>query len=444
MKDILNAAAKSSAGTFISLLSSAVAIKIIALFAGPSGVGLFSLLRQTQQTASIVGVMGGQATIVQIFSGKDMHERRVHTVAIFRTILVATALVCLAIVVAAPWVGPWIFGDLHNATTIFRLIAIPTALGSGTLFLSGLINSHRSVGTLSLVQISAGMSLAFFSYAAVMQPSGIGFVILLSSSGITGLAVAIYFCNKKKWLPPLKKGWWRFSRNDWTVEFVKIGSATLATGLMGTCSVLLVRALIIKFDGYASAGIFDAAWTLSMTYVMLILTSFSAYYLPTLGTYKGKPKERNSLIEQYFCFATFASIPLIAVVMLLRPWVVELLYSKEFVPAIHMMRWMLLGDFFKISSWAMAMPMLAYSDIRPYVISEFLWNFGLSLLAYFSLAMGGSIENIGIIFMILYVFYFLYTYFYCRNKFKLKINLNLFLIWGIGFLFLFSISCFSY
>ena len=213
---------------------------------------------------------------------------------------------------------------------------------------------------------------------------------------------------------------------------------------MGTCSVLLVRALIIKFDGYASAGIFDAAWTLSMTYVMLILTSFSAYYLPTLGTYKGKPKERNSLIEQYFCFATFASIPLIAVVMLLRPWVVELLYSKEFVPAIHMMRWMLLGDFFKISSWAMAMPMLAYSDIRPYVISEFLWNFGLSLLAYFSLAMGGSIENIGIIFMILYVFYFLYTYFYCRNKFKLKINLNLFLIWGIGFLFLFSISCFSY
>ena len=60
MKELLKAAAKSSAGTFITLLSSAVAVKIIAVFAGPAGIGLFSLLRQIQQTASIVGVMGGQ------------------------------------------------------------------------------------------------------------------------------------------------------------------------------------------------------------------------------------------------------------------------------------------------------------------------------------------------------------------------------------------------
>jgi PST family polysaccharide transporter len=277
-----------------------------------------------------------------------------------------------------------------------------------------------------------------------MHPSGIGFVILLSLSGITGLAVAIYLCNKKNWLAPLKSDWWRFNRNEGTIEFIKIGSATLATGLMGTGSVLILRALIIKFDGYASAGIFDAAWSLSMTYVMLILTSFSAYYLPTLGIYKGKPQERNGLIEKYFRFATFTSIPLIAVVMLLRPWVVELLYSKEFLPAIHMMRWMLLGDFFKISSWVMAMPMLAYADIKPYVLSEFLWNFGLSLLAYFALAMGCDIERIGVIFMILYFFYFSYTYLYCRKKFILKIGFNLFLVWVLGVLFLSGISFISH
>ena len=49
MKELLKAAAKSSAGTFITLLSSAVAVKIIAVFAGPAGIGLFSLLRQIQQ-----------------------------------------------------------------------------------------------------------------------------------------------------------------------------------------------------------------------------------------------------------------------------------------------------------------------------------------------------------------------------------------------------------
>ena len=444
MKELLKAAAKSSAGTFVTLLSSAIAIKIIALLAGPTGIGLFSLLRQTQQTASIAAVMGGQAAIVQSLADKDGDARAIHTGMILRTVIISTGIVCSLILVGAPWFGGWIFGDLQDATTIFRLLAIPTVLGSGVLFFSGVINSHRAVGFLSLVQIAAGLSLAVFAYFASVHSSGLAFVILLSASSSAGLAVAIYFCLKQKWLGPLKQDWWKLGRNEGSASFIKVGSATLVTGLLGTGSVLIVRTLIIKFDGYASAGIFDAAWTLSMTYVMLILTSFSAYYLPTLGTLKGKHQERNNLIEQYFRFATLASIPLITVVMLLRPWVVELLYSKEFVPAIHVMRWMLLGDFFKISSWVMAMPMLAYADIKPYVLSELLWNFGLAILAYISLKMGAGIENIGIVFMILYIFYFIYTYFYCKKKFQLKIGFKLFLIWILGFGFLAGISFISY
>lgn len=209
---------------------------------------------------------------------------------------------------------------------------------------------------------------------------------------------------------------------------------------MGTGSVLIIRAAVSKYQGYAGAGIFDAGWTLSMTYVMLILTSFSSYYLPTLGKLRAQDLERNNLIQQYFRFATFASIPLIATVMVLKPWVVELLYSREFTPAIHMMHWMLLGDFFKISSWVMAMPMLAYADMKPYVISEFLWNIGLVIFGCFALQMGAGIESIGVIFLVLYMTYFLYTYLYCRRKFNLKIGFKLGLVWALGFSFLVGIS----
>ena len=139
MKELLKAAAKSSAGTFITLFSSAVAVKIIALFAGPAGIGLFSLLRQIQQTASIVGVMGGQAAVVQGLSDKYGDERAVYTGVILRTVIVASCLVCALIVVSAPWVSHWILGGLPNATTLFRIIAIPTLLGSGVLFLSAIV-----------------------------------------------------------------------------------------------------------------------------------------------------------------------------------------------------------------------------------------------------------------------------------------------------------------
>ena len=443
MKELLKAAAKSSAGTFITLLSSAVAVKIIAVFAGPAGIGLFSLLRQIQQTASIVGVMGGQAAIVQGLADKEGRERGAYTGVILRTVIIATCLVCAFVILGAPWLAHWILGELQNATRIFRFLAIPILLGSGVLFLSGVINSHRAVGALALVQIAAGLSLAAFAYVSSIQATGLAFVVLLASSSFTALAVATYLCRRNSWLGPLTNGWWQSAPKGRSAEFLKVASATLVTGLVGTGSVLIIRAAVSKYQGYAGAGIFDAGWTLSMTYVMLILTSFSAYYLPTLGKLKTQAQARNNLIQQYFKFATFASIPLIASVMLLKPWVIELLYSREFIPAIHMMRWMLLGDFFKISSWVMAMPMLAYADMRPYVISELLWNAGLVLLGYIALRMGAGIENIGIIFMILYFLYFLYTYFYCKRKFKLNLNLNLKLIWMSGFVFLFGISFFT-
>lgn len=440
MKELLKAAAKSSAGTVVSLLSSAAAIKIIALVAGPAGIGLFSLLRQIQQTASIMGVMGGQAAIVQGLSDKNGDDRAAYTGVILRVVIIATCIVCASIVLGAPWLARWILGDLHNATTIFRFIAIPTVLGSGVLFYSGVINSHRAIGVLALIQIAAGLSLAAFAYLASIQPSGLGFLFLLSGSSFTGLMVAIYFCQKNAWLGPLKNGWWRSAKNGQNAEFIKVAFATLLTGLMGTGSVLIVRAAIIKHQGYGSAGIFDAGWTLSMTYVMLILASFSAYYLPTLGKLKWQDRERNNLIQQYFRFATLASIPLITLVMILKPWVVELLYSSEFVPAIHLMRWMLLGDFFKISSWVMAMPMLAYADMRPYVISELLWNTALGLGGYLLLRMGANIDSIGMLFAALYLLYFFYTFFYCKKKFNLKLKSKIKVIWLSGFLFLFGIS----
>lgn len=440
MKVLLKAAAKSSAGTLINLLSSAVAIKIIALFGGLAAIGLFSLLRQIQQTASIAGAIGGQAAIVQGLSDKIGNERAVYTGVILRTVIVSTSLVCGLIVAGAPWLANWVLGDVPNATTILRLVAIPIFFGSGMLFFSGVINSHRAVGTLSLVQIAAGISLAVFAYAASINSTGFGFLFLLGISTLAGLSVGVFFCHKNSWLGPLKAGWWRSAKNGESVEFIKVASATLLTGLMGTGSVLVVRALVSKHQGYAGAGIFDAGWTLSMTYVMLILTSFSAYYLPTLGKLKVQAQERNNLILQYFKFATYASIPLITSVIVLKPWVIELLYSREFLPATDMMRWMLLGDFFKISSWVMAMPMLAYADMKPYVISEFLWNAVFVFFSYIALKMGEDIESIGIIFMVLYFLYFSYAYFYSTRKFKLALTAKMKLTWISGFIFLCIIS----
>lgn len=420
MKQLLRAAAKSSSGMFATLLSAAVAVKVIALVAGPAGVGLFSLLRQTQQTAAIIGSLGGQAAIVQVLASQDAGKRAASYVSVLRAVLLCSVLVCCLLVASAGLLAPLILGSGESYVTLLRLLAIPAVLGSATLFFSGVINSERAVGALAVVQISAGLTLAMAAYPLSRGAQGPAFVLLLTLSGLAGLLAALFFCWKNGWLAPLaqllRRGGGASMR-----PFLKIGGTTLLTGLMSTGTVLAVRALVGKHMGLHGAGLFDAAWTLSMTYVMLILSSFSTFYLPTLSAIQSGDPQRKHLIEQVFRFATYASIPLVGTVMLLRPWIIELLYSQQFVPAAGMMRWMLLGDYLKITAWVLAMPMLAFADMRTFFLSELVWNTGFLTGVALLLAGGGGLEYIGLLFFALYAGYLLFSYQYSARRYQFTI-----------------------
>ena len=65
MKDIIKGISKSTSGTFIYLIFSSIIIKIIALTIGTAGIGLFSLLKQTQQTITNLSTFGGQTAVIQ-------------------------------------------------------------------------------------------------------------------------------------------------------------------------------------------------------------------------------------------------------------------------------------------------------------------------------------------------------------------------------------------
>lgn len=421
MKELIKAAAKSGTGTLITLLSAAVAIKIVAWMSGPSGVGLFSLLRQTQQTASIAGAIGGQTAVVQCLSSKQGGEKNTYFVVIVRSVLVATAATCCLILIGAPYIAPLLIGAVPENVVLLRLMSVPTLLGSGVMLLSGVINSQRAIGALAIVQIASGLALALFAYPMSRQSTGIGFVLLLIISSLAGGSVALVFCLKNKWFVPIVCLFRQRTEAAQFRQFLEIGGTTLATGLMGTASVLVVRAMVSNVAGLSGAGIFDAAWTLSMTYVMLILSSFSTYYLPVLAGTRGVREKQNALMEQVFRFAIYGSILLISGVIIIKPWIIKLLYTKEFLPAVHMMTWMLLGDYLKISSWVMAMPMIAFADIKTFFLSEFLWNVAFVTLSYVVLITMREPEYLGGVFFLLYLIYFLFTVYYSKSKYKLKL-----------------------
>ena len=87
-KEIFIALTKSGFGVSSKIFFNAIAIKFIAVFMGPSGVGLFSQIRQIWQTFITIGSMNSGAAVIQGISSRTQAEKLVFTSSVFWVIFV--------------------------------------------------------------------------------------------------------------------------------------------------------------------------------------------------------------------------------------------------------------------------------------------------------------------------------------------------------------------
>ena len=416
MGELVRAVSKSGTGAGVSLVLNAVAVKVIAVVLGPSGIGLFSLLRQTQQTAVVLGTMNGQTALVQGLASRPREMRAAFFSGAFWAVVVASVIAVLVIVGLAPWLSPWLLGvGGGDLSATLRWLWLPILTGIVLALLTAILNSQRAMGQLSVVQVAAAGTTAVLAYpAAAMVRAGhpIAFIGLMGLSGVMALVVAFRVCARNQWLLRISspRGQWEHAR-----AFLSTAAVLLVTGLAGSGAQLGVRAIVAAKLGLGAVGIFDVAWTLSMTYVMLVLTSLGSYYLPTLSKVSDK-QEMGKVIESFLHLGLAILIPVIGTMIAIKPLVVGVLYSPSFVPALLAIRWMLIGDFVKVTSFVLAMPMLAYRDMRFYFVAEVLWNSTFVTFAAAAVYVSGSVEGIAIGFVVCYLLHLCFAVWYCRSR----------------------------
>jgi O-antigen/teichoic acid export membrane protein len=421
MRDLLQAFAKTAGGSAAALVMGMAAVKILAVLVGPAGVGVFSLLRQTQQTAVLLAIVNGQTAIVQgIASRASDGERHRYTSVAFWICLAVTLLITLVFVAAPSQVAQLLIGrhDVGPATVqLIRFMALSVVFGAAYLFEMGVLNGYRMIGRGSLIQFMNYFAIATLAYPAGMLVRGgtpAAYAWLLNAGAIGAALLGAIFVARA--------GVVRLARPAWTDEdraaarhFVKLASTMMVSAALSYGVPLAVRSMIVRGFGFAGAGIFDVAWTLSMGYVMIVLTAFSAYYLPTLSGITDA-EERIALVRRVLHLAIVLMLPLVTAVIVLKPLVISLLYTHEFLPALHIIRWMLIGDYFKVLSWVFSFTMLAYADVKMFLWTEIIW--GAMTLGGSYIAVYGThqLEHLGVVFFALYVLYLIVMAVYVRHR----------------------------
>jgi PST family polysaccharide transporter len=152
-----------------------------------------------------------------------------------------------------------------------------------------------------------------------------------------------------------------------------------------------------------------------MQYVTFVLAAMGTDYYPTLTGVIHDPKAAGRLVNEQTEVATLLSAPVFIAMMALTPWVIHLLYAASFTPAIEILRWQILGDVLKVTSWPLGFLILAAGDGKTFFATESAaWIVATVLITVLAPVSGLPIT--GIAYLAMYAFYLPLVYWLaCRR-----------------------------
>lgn len=365
---------KSSAGSLSSLLFGALGVKAIAVLLGPNGVGAFSLLKQSLQTFTALATLSGDTALVQGLCSRQGVERdRFLTSALMILILSTCCAAVLALLIVPNVLTDRIGLDGQAGTQASIWLALSIVFAAVSVVMMAILNTKRALGRMAFAQAATALVGAMSAYLLCLKFAKDALAPVLASIAITSCISSAYFVWRSTSATRIREAlFYGFDRTQ-AGQFVSMAGVTLFVGFAGAGTLLVVRLAVADHLGLSNAGLFDASWTLSAVYLVVLLSSFGTYFLPTMS---GITDEQtfSTLLQDLFRISIVFCAPIIVFAIVTKPMLLELLYTRDFLDAADMMRWMLIGDYMRVIGWVFSIPMLARKRLLPYLLLTLFWD----------------------------------------------------------------------
>ncbi|WP_027485505.1 O-antigen translocase [Rhodanobacter sp. OR87] len=366
--NIVRAGFYTSLATAARLLAGLVAIKLVAWFAGPEGVGRLGQFMSLMSLLAVLAGGGISAAIVKYVAEYRDDPPRLSRL-LSAALCYAFCASCLmggAALLLSRQLAAWLLGDLGYAGLI-RVLAV-AQLGIALLnYILAVVNGFMDVRRLALIQ--AGGALV-----------GIVMMIWLARwLHLYGALLALVL-GQLLWLAIALPAWWRSSYfrrrmlrlhydREMTLRLATFSVMTLTSALLPPLVNIAVRDHLALQFGWERVGYWQAVSKVSDAYLLFFTAAINIYYLPKLASTHG----REALLAELRSAGRHvlpAVIVLAAMVYALRGWVTRLLFTPEFAAANALYGPQLVGDVIKVASFVLSYLMLAKAMTALFVVSE--------------------------------------------------------------------------
>lgn len=400
----------------VNILVGLVRTKMIAVLLGAAGIGLVSLYSVLINMAATVAAMGigsaGTRQVAQAVSQDDARAVAVVRRAMFWSSLLFAGAGALAVWSLRGVLAVKMLGGAENAPVVGWL-ACGVALSVAATSQGALIQGMRRIGDMARLSVLGSLIGTVLGVALLWQWGRAGLLAYVLISPLVSFLLGQWYvwCLPKAASAPV--GVQELARQLHT--FLRFGIPLMAASLMGTLVQLWIRVEVGNTLGPEPLGHFQAAWTISMQYIGFVLMAMGADYYPRLTGLIHDHPGATRLVNEQTEIALLLSAPVFIAMIGLTPWVIDLLYSRDFSPAVEVLRWQILGDVLKVASWPLGYVLMATGAGKTSFLTE----------AVALLFMGGVISGFaalaglkitGIAFLASYAVYLPMVYFLARRQ----------------------------
>ena len=361
----------------LNILLSLVRTKIVAKLLEEEGIGLYSIYNETREFVhstsnlglDVSGVRGVSAAYEKWTEAVSDDQKALCRsditiqVAVLRSwvILLALAGVLAGMLLAAP-LSRFTFGDSSHT---WGYILLSPAVGFSTITCGELavlkgLRKLKSLATLSVLNVAAGILITLPIYyfwgiegvlPAILAFCAASMILTLAFSSKAERFQLVY--TRKE----LREGH----------KALTVGSNFVICSIIGHASLMCIQAYLNNFSSLKVVGLYNAAYTLTMTYAGLVFAAMETDYFPRLSGVFANIKERTDTLLKQQDVTIMLVTPLLAAMIVALPLIVPLLLSSKFASIVPMAQVTTIGLLFRAIYLPNAYMSLAAGDNKTFL-----------------------------------------------------------------------------
>jgi len=401
---ILKSTSLTGGSQVIGVAANIIRLKLFALWLGPAGIGLLGMYTAVMGVAGTIAGMGirssGVRQIAQAEASGDKKKVARITITIRRVSVGLGLCGTLLLIVFSRSISTLTFNTPEYAQAL-SLLAVTIFFhlvdGGQTAPIQGM----RRIADLAKITVINAVVGSLLSLVIIylFRDQGIElFLIVLSLVSLLTSWLYVRNIKIKKTIVTWKDSWVE------TRTLFSLGIVFMGTGLLSTGTPYLIRIVLSQKFGMAEIGMYQASMSLAWVYIGIILNAMGADFYPRLTAASDDNDLCNRLVNEQTEVGVLIAAPGVLITIALAPFVIQLFYSAEFLPAYEILRWQILGVMLRVVSWPLAFILLVKGKGKVYFLTELLAHCSHLLLFWFGVLLFG-LTGAGMAYFGVYIFY---------------------------------------